>query len=936
MHLRCIRQRPFSEHVWLQRWRGQWYGCALLLLMVFSSDLHVVRASEATLQVDVDMGAVLAIEGKEDTLWIGTALGLYRWTDAPRSIPEVALKVKNVRTLLREGKALWIGTDEGLFLWDDPRQGGNPRLISSSQTSVRKLYLFGNKLLIIATGGLFVWQDGSPGELRHLEAAGPDINWVCQDGNANIWIASDQGLFSWDGVGDAVPVPLGESLKVTSLHSEGVVLLIGTSKGLLRWIDAPTGNRDWVFRNTEVYSLYKDTATLLISTKGNGLRGLDDVRTGQWKPIAEDIGTSSRYYRIGSVLWMGAGPTAEAGLYRWESTTEELPQHMAGINIGFVHCFYKRGDTLWIGADKGLFKLDGLTAKWDAQVKIISKKPSVIYSDYSLPIRWRIDNYGWRTTPEQVYCRVILTNDATGKEEPVEDGEGYGRHSATLPALSSGSYTLYVQATDLNGKTSLSEPFELQVYSTRKDVIWWVVKIYGLVNIIVTILLIFLSRWYQGAFDIFTSPWMKWGSLYFGFSLCYTRFVRLWVFERYYRELKDTFSEDRPYLTAEIQRPDGTIIEPDKLLSELQKHPHILIQGESGAGKTALLKRLLKIYCQSSSLRRAFRLYGFIPIFVRARDFADPTVTGNDSTIANLARLALGARDMLFHDKGLFERIIRRKDFLIILDGLNEADIDKPATGFVATSPKVRFLATSQTPLSSVDIEIYRLPTMTPGFARELLATFIKEQADEVYKATTDEFWQDIRSGYDVRLIQNAVEKKLPLPTTRLELFDATIKYAGKGCSLNTIYAHAWKLWKEERRRFGKDETLTESLIIPLQEANVVVARGSMFEFRHDLMRSYLAACWLVREVDSIEGIKGQLSDERVWNLGMSEQNLMFPFLTELLETQDDLKQIMQFAAEKPIIRVRLFTACKDTAAMKNWSFTLSINETSPDLQTAT
>jgi hypothetical protein len=289
-----------------------------------------------------------------------------------------------------------------------------------------------------------------------------------------------------------------------------------------------------------------------------------------------------------------------------------------------------------------------------------------------------------------------------------------------------------------------------------KDVLFGIAKtiglVYSLINVIAFIVFILLSRWYQWAFDVFTSPWMQKGGLYFGFALCHIRFVRLWVFERYYWELKREFDEERPYLTAEIKRPDGTKVEPDILLGEFQKHPHILIQGEAGTGKTELLKRVLKIYCEPPSLRKAFKLHGFIPIMVPLREFGDPREIGNESTIPNLVRLALDGKAMPFHDKGLFERLIRRKDFLVILDGLNEVDIDKQASRFVAVSPKVRFLAASQTALLSTGIEVYQLSAMTPTFARSLLAKFIgDDRALEVGTATTEEFWKNIKSGYDVR-----------------------------------------------------------------------------------------------------------------------------------------------------------------------------------------
>src|SRR5215213_11960666 len=77
-----------------------------------------------------------------------------------------------------------------------------------------------------------------------------------------------------------------------------------------------------------------------------------------------------------STQWMGAGVVAEAGLYRWDSRTDEPPQHV-DINTGFVHRFYRSGDTLWIGAERGLFRLDGQASDWNADLKITSDLSNV-------------------------------------------------------------------------------------------------------------------------------------------------------------------------------------------------------------------------------------------------------------------------------------------------------------------------------------------------------------------------------------------------------------------------------------------------------------------------------------------------------------------------------------------------------------------------------
>src|ERR1041385_3581199 len=322
---------------------------------------------------------------------------------------------------------------------------------------------------------------------------------------------------------------------------------------------------------------------------------------------------------------------------------------------------------------------------------------------------------------------------------------------------------------------------------------------------------------------------------------------------------------------------------------------------------------------------------------VPLREFGDPAAPGDDSTIPSLTRAALRGKGMLFTDEKFFERLLDRKDFLVILDGLNEVNIDRQVIKFAATSPEVRLLMTSQTGLSGSGIQTYRLSAMTPDFAKTLLAAFLRDEP--VSRSTQDvaeSLWGDIKSGYDVRLIQNLMVAGRHLPTNRLELYAATMNYAsdkfGGGYPQYVIRRRAWNLWKETERRFTSDEELTDDLIKPLLETKIVVARGDQFEFRHDLMRGYLAACWMACEAASINEPKEALNDTAVWNLSVCEQDLVFPFLAELLVSQEALQAMGQFAAEAMDQRFRLLVACQEAAKNKGWPIIIHLNEPSPDL----
>jgi hypothetical protein len=911
------------------------YALNLLLLLSLLSCNQIALASENDLRIDVNVGAIITIKGEDSTLWLGTSDGLFRWDDTQVGLPQkIDVDTGNVSILLQDNDTLWIGSQKGLFRWSSPKQG-LPRYIQVDTGPVDKLYKFGASLLIGAKNGLFIWHNPDIGIPTRLDLEVSHVAAFYQDHNV-LWIGTKNGLLRWDSGNDKEPVfmPEVKSVEVTSLCKDDSMLLIGTTKGLLRWNNMGVNGPDEVISGSEISSLHKDEYTLSIGVVWKGLFRWDNVREGQPQLVDKEIRYSSKYYRHGSILWIGAEVADEAGLFRWISQKDDKPQRITSVNTGFIHDFHRSYDTLWIGASKGLFRIKGLDTKWDAKLQITSKLPDIIYTDHSVLIRWRVNNFEGRTTPEEVQYRVII-EDSDKREVQLEGEEISGRQEFNVPPLPEGKYSLHVQATDLNGNTIKSHHIELQVNSSLKDIILNWSKILGLIyvllNILAFIFLLILSRWYRWAFEIFTATWVRRVSIYFGIVLCHISKIRIWVFERYYKELKKEFSEDRPYVTKEIETPDSVLIHPADLLGQIRNAPHILILGDAGTGKTELLKRVLKIYCSFPTLKDAYRQYGFIPIMIPLREFGDPAESGNDSTIQNLAQAALRGMGMWFTDKDFFERLLRRKDFLIILDGLNEVNIDRQVDKFIATSPAVRLLITSQTSLLQSGSQIYRLSPVTPNFAKDLLSAFLgNELAATVFAATAKDFWDDIKSGYDVRLVQNLVTAGCHLPANRLELYAATLNYALTQFSGEypryVIYRVAWNMWREKKRRFAPNEELTDVLIKPLLDAKVIIARGSQFEFRHDLMRGYLAACWLAWEASSVAVTKDRLNEPDVWDLSPSEQNLVFPFLAELISAQEALQQVAQFAADEVVRRTHLLVACQVVAANKGWPISVNLN----------
>jgi hypothetical protein len=86
----------------------------------------------------------------------------------------------------------------------------------------------------------------------------------------------------------------------------------------------------------------------------------------------------------------------------------------------------------------------------------------------------------------------------------------------------------------------------------------------------------------------------------------------------------------------------------------------------------------------------------------------------------------------------------------------------------------------------------------------------------------------------------------------------------------------------------------------------VVVPRGSAeWEFRHDLMRAYLAARYA-----STSNVSLALADERIWRLNDADQSMLFHFLVKLLR-DDQLETAYSVGNEEPDTRRLLLASLR-------------------------
>lgn len=939
----------------------------------------------------VEMGAINRSYQRGNTLlFAGPTGSLYRWNDATQGEPErVDVNLGQVSSFYQVGSTLLVSTTSRLYRWDDVTSG-NPELVRENMTIRDHFYQVGPTLLLGTEGGLYRWNDLTKGKPELVsEEMGSVFEFLRLDGT--MLFGTDRGLYRWDDLSQGKPERINlEFGGVNNFHLAGGTIIIDAQKGLYRWntelngipelVDEEDSSR--LDQEMPFFKFIQVGSTLLLITP-EALYRWNDVSQGapEEVDIRRDMGIPTEFTRLGNTSLYGT----ENGLYRWDDVTQGRPEPVdLGMELWEIYNSQQAGSSLFIGTKAGLLRIEGLGVRWDARIEV-DEASGPFFSDSAIPIHWKIGNYEQRATPQNVVVRVLVKGpngafgkDAAGNLLPPEGWQiNYGVNGFVTPKLLPGTYEVIVRAVDLIGNPSDSKPMYLTVYSSPAAILLrsgkFVGFIYAVFNLFVFLILVLGARKSRRCFELLTDPLTRKFGIYFGFALRYFTPVRIWVFERYFDKLKREWPSSDSYVPycllplGNESEEQNSITESTKLIEYLGTEHRMLLLGGPGTGKTELIRHLMQTYCQQTSLRAAWKRYGFIPIWVNLRELA----SSSDVTLYELARATLEGNEFKFHEgDSYFNLLLKSGGFLVILDGLNEVDIDSGVNRFAAVMPAVKLLVTSQTDSLSNSFKRYKVPFFDPEFAKTLLRKFIGLKLAERTIHEVPELWEEIGGGYDVRLIEQIVRAKetrrevlraqttkapeyldltkpgqsdsedFSLPRNRLDLYKATIKLSDNQYEKTKIETRAfpwaivceraWNMWVDRLRRFQPDDNLTDTDCRHLDKTNILVRRSNEYEFSHDLMRAFLTALWCVRYTHSIDSLIAQRlkgdAAAKIWTLSPDDQIPIFTFLTELIEGQEDLQRISQFAAAQVGERQQLLISAQQTARNKSWQVQVQLN----------
>jgi hypothetical protein len=451
------------------------------------------------------------------------------------------------------------------------------------------------------------------------------------------------------------------------------------------------------------------------------------------------------------------------------------------------------------------------------------------------------------------------------------------------------------------------------------------------------ITLLLMTRRSALAFRILTDAvWAKWLTWPF-FFLRHVPLAQRWVLEPWFQAVRRSTPTDVRFLDPPASNAAGALTGAAALLQRLNGSPRIWLHGRSGMGKSSVFGAWDRAYFTAEdmpNLDAAVRRYGFILIMLPLRNYAAlpvPNANRPESWLLEAVRRQLEQFGLATSDTGLIEAMLRAGHIALALDGTNETDRDMALAAFASQFPQTRLLVTSQALPRSLGgderWEVWTLPEDIGQLRDGLLALWVGDEKGATLsrRIVAESLSGAIVSGYDLRLLADlaAVDPEhASLPRDRVMLYRAMLARAsgpdGLPLRLAGLEQLAWTMVTQRRRRILADDEkiLGIGTLQALETEGLRIIRliGPEHEFRHDQMRAFLAALWLVEETPTMPALQKTAVEAGAFKLNRRDQEELWSFVAPLLNSTKTLEALWHFANDDPVERGILLAALQAEA----------------------
>lgn len=696
----------------------------------------------------------------------------------------------------------------------------------------------------------------------------------------NVHLLTDLGMFRLDlasGVATQLDVDIAEFSTWDKLNDESI--LIGRHDGTLVWLEPGETSSKLVWRfDRAIEDIFVSTAPGLPLIRAGGQYHAVDP-TGAARPRPLGAGSSED----DSLILLNEGNIAidrsgvgllTSTLGTWSNLTIDPAFDAANLRPGLGTPF---------------------------ELSFVAKGPCTDQLA-SLDLALRVSRNGSTAQPQEFRLNPY---------DKLGDGEVVLMSSVLVDVAGMWQFQLVQNDTPVGVERSLqifdSSPWELlQTYWKLLLSFYVVFEVAAVAGLVVA------AHWSTSAFTVLSDEGLARLVTWPFFLLRNVPFVQRWILAPWFTARRRAVNRGLDFLDPPVTASNGTVKNGTELLSRLSETRLIWLTGRSGMGKSALFYAWERDYFpkeDTATLEASYRRFGFVLITIPVRYYDDLPISqaAPEAWVIEAVRRRLEEFG-ISTKTAVVDAMLRSGKFALAFDGTNEADCESALELFGRQYPRTRVIATSQSrPL--LGWEVWRLPETIKSLKSELLELWMPGQGTQLAKRLAAPGIADVLvSGYDLRLIADLAKSdpvNAPLPANRVGLYQAILSRAGQEqpLQLSQLEKLAWEMTITHRReiRVSDEAALGTGVLDHLANEDVRVVRklGTTFEFRHDLMRAFLAASWLAQELPTIAAITTALEDKGVFELPRREQADLWSFLVLLINDDKDLAALWLYAVER-------------------------------------
>jgi hypothetical protein len=917
-----------------------------------------------------ETGEALAFFDTEYGLLLNTSAGLLRY-DGGQVVRPAGARTGFVEDVQKaSGKLLLAGAD-GLFSYDGVRVAPIP---GADTGGVTRLYPISSGLLLTAEKGLFFFdgaktiglEGDSAGRVKSVQevSGGPLIvgesGLYRLEGNRvvralgsdakdlqNIYV-TPRGILlsSWSnlyryGGADAIPIEGDDTGYLKQVLDTPVGTLINAEHGLFAYDGARIKRVNWQspgqvldISNTPPGPLVS-ADTGLFRYDGGSLRRVEGGSTGEVRGVL----------RTGGEILLGT----DNGLFAFDGTRVS---HIDGEDAGAIDALHETPEGVLLSADKGFFRTVAqplATAK--AVLENVSQLKGSAPNKTGVPTRWKLAHPCAKFV-DKFALQVVATNEAGEDlaERPAVDFKYDGAEmnfDAWIPVPDAGKWRFrVVSGAERTTVGAQSEPVTFTTAGFRGWLeAWWrtLAASSALLLTALNLVVFAAARYSPTAWRLATDEsWGKSALLPQGLLLRQWRAAQLWLLDLYVRQRCKKMGEARPFLSLPLTNTKGELADGDSVLARLGSVRRVWVQGGAGMGKTSFFHHLHETHFGAAA-RTSFAIFrrdGYVLAPIEARRFANAASDDSDAStwVTECVRSVLSESGLTLDDRGLVQAMLSKGTLAVAIDGLNEVARGRAVAAFAAAFPNAPLFVTSQE-LGEEPFEVWRLPSTISQHVEGLLTLYLGAAKATVLTQSLKNsgLFDYLRSGYDVRLVidlANVDPEGRNLPRDRIGLYRAAVAavWPEGDDRLELLQAAAWKLISdrgpnEDKRRLKPDVDAPADLLERLEAVReqsgrsirLIRAAPPGYEFVHDQMNAYLAACWFASR-PSISTMKTLLHDTKAWLDGREAQRVLWGFVASLLD-RPTLERLWVFSGDDED-RAVLGTALTERARREGWPLT--------------